>query len=429
MIPGEGSTALQKKVKRFTANSLLQLRLHYLEKPPVGFNVPDHCAWVDENRIEEIQKTCDLPSKLGDVSKVRRQAPVVDTAPPLEECKPLLVNDDTRWKSKVFVTPDVVSDDAAAAAEEVLDDQQVLKKALLILNKLSLTKFEKLSQEFVDTGIGRNPTTLSGAVNMIVDKAQSEPHFSSMYAQLCLFLTKVPMEGAGGRKAFKKLLLSRCQAEFEDEMSNKIAKAIKGIDDPEEQAYHEGIIKKKYLGHMRFIGELYKGDLIKLEVMLFCLGTLLEGYEEEKIECFAKLISTVGFPLEQQSAFVAQSGKPLPQQQLNDCWKKVDEIASEGSSARIKFMLLDLKEMRDKGMLLFHANLLNGCLPTLKLIRRISRFRLDHKTQRRQGDDNCRDPPGSCQGGGPRGSSFLIVSQSLGRHRRPSSVNLGYPQE
>ncbi|KAI2498421.1 Middle domain of eukaryotic initiation factor 4G (eIF4G) [Fragilaria crotonensis] len=197
LIPGEGSTALQKKVKRFTAS---------------------------------------------DVSKVRRQPSVVDTAPPLEECKPLQVNDDTRWKSKVFVNPDVTSDDAAAA--EVLDDQQVLKKALLILNKLSLTKFDKLSQEFVDTGIGRNPTTLSGAVNMIVDKAQSEPHFSSMYAQLCLFLTKVPMEGAGGRKAFKKLLLSRCQAEFEDEMSSKIAKAIKGIDDPEEQAYHEGIIKK-----------------------------------------------------------------------------------------------------------------------------------------------------------------------------------------
>ena len=101
---------------------------------------------------------------------------------------------------------------------------------------------------------------------------------------------------------------------------------------------------------MRFIGELYKGDLIKLEVMLFCLGTLLEGsYEEEKIECFAKLISTVGFPLEQQSASMAQAGKPSPQQKLNACWTKVDELCAEGSSARIKFMLLDLKEMRDNG--------------------------------------------------------------------------------
>lgn len=366
LVPGEGATPLQKKVKRFTAHSLLQLRLNYLDKPLNIFSTPEHCAWIDDNRIEEIQKICDLPSKLGDVSHVRRPPQVKDTAPPLEDCKPLSVNDDTRWKAKVFVAPEDEAQEQntekTSATAVVVDDQQlVLKKALLILNKLSLTKFEKLSQEFVDTGIGLTPTTLSGAVNMIVDKAQSEPHFSSMYARLCFFLTKVPMEGATGKKTFKKLLLSRCQAEFEDEMSNKIAKAIQGIDDPVEQAYHEGIIKKKYLGHMRFIGELYKGDLIKLDIMLFCLGTLLEGYEEEKIECFAKLITTVGFPLEQQSASMAQAGKASSQEKLNECWKKVDEIAAEGSSARIKFMLLDLKEMRDNGTLLFSPPEL-GCV-------------------------------------------------------------------
>ena len=414
LIPGEGSTPRQKAVKRFTARSLLERRLQYLDPPTKDFVAPEHCAWLDANRIDEIQQITNVPSKLGDVSEMRRQSSVKETAPPLEECAPLQKNDETRWKARVFATAATTTTTVAADGTitttpattpiqpEELTDEEVLKKALLILNKLSLTKFEKLSQEFVATGVGRNPITLSGAVNMIVDKAQSEPHFSSMYAQLCLHLTKVPnllvVEGdaaaVGGSsrstnsKAFKKLLLTRCQAEFEEEMSKKIAKAVAGIDDVDEQAYHEGLIKKKYLGHMRFIGELYKGDLIKLEVMLFCLGTLLEGYEEEKIECFAKLMTTVGFPLEQQSAVFAQAGKMTPQEQLNACWKKVDEITCEGSSTRIKFMLLDLKEMRDNGTFVSFFPPDRHAVTILASSHPCFPFRLDHEAQRRKGNDH-----------------------------------------
>jgi translation initiation factor 4G len=375
LLPGEGTTDLQKAVKRWTAPEMLKHRLNYVTPPTTtskddddAWEPPNHCAWVDDNRIEEITNIANTPSKLGDVSRIRRTPTVKETAPALEDCKPLEVNDGTRWKSKVFDGQNK-SEQAGAGDGEVaaVSDDAILKKALLILNKLSLTKFEKLSEEFVNTGIGQNGTTLSGAVNMIVDKAQSEPHFASMYAQLCLYLSKVPMdESVGGKKAFKKLLLSRCQAEFEEEMSTKIIKAMEGITDVDEQAYHEGLLKKKYLGHMRFIGELYKGDLIKLEVMLFCLNTLLldehehddhtenhnqHYYDEEKVECFAKLITTVGFPLEQQSYMYSQAGKPNPQAQLDACWHKVESIAQQQeTSARIKFMLLDLKEMKNNGM-------------------------------------------------------------------------------
>ena len=149
------------------------------------------------------------------------------------------------------------------------------------------------------------------------------------------------------------MLLSRCQQEFEEDINKKVEKAIESVDDTEEKGYKAGLVKKKYLGHMQFIGELYKGDLIRLDVMLFCLKTLLDAYEEEKVECFAKLMTTIGYPLEQQSAILAQSGKPEAQNDLDSCWASVREMrASSETSNRIKFMLQDLTEMKEKGMVL-----------------------------------------------------------------------------
>jgi len=121
---------------------------------------------------------------------------------------------------------------------------------------------------------------------MIVHKAQDKPHFSAMYAQLCLKLSVTPMPfeegkyGAAKKKGrkFKKILLEACQAEFEQDTKTKIAETIKDIPDQEEKEYRAAaIIKKHYLGHMTFIGELFKGNLISVKIMLLCLPVLYEA--------------------------------------------------------------------------------------------------------------------------------------------------------
>jgi len=346
--PGDGKTLLQTSVMRRTTDHLLSLRLNYLDPPADEWDPPAHCSWSnEEERLEEIAKIAQASRQGGDVTenKKHRRGSVKETAPPIEDCKPLEVNNDTRWKSKAFKKGE------DEEKEEELSDDEILKKALLILNKLSLTKFEKLSSEFVATGIDRNKITMEGAVNIVVDKAQSEPHFSSMYAQLCFKLSKkATVLGDVNRKVFRKLLLTRCQKEFEENQAAKIAAAVEGLTDEEEIAYKTGLVKRAYLGHIRFIGELYKGDMIKLEIMLWCLKNLLEDYDEERVECFTKLITTIGYPLEQQSSILAQTGKGGPQKQLHSCWKKVLSMIYGGQvSNRIKFMLLDLVEMRDKG--------------------------------------------------------------------------------
>eukprot|EP00581_Thalassiosira_minuscula_P010352 CAMPEP_0183702842 /NCGR_PEP_ID=MMETSP0737-20130205/811_1 /TAXON_ID=385413 /ORGANISM="Thalassiosira miniscula, Strain CCMP1093" /LENGTH=925 /DNA_ID=CAMNT_0025929519 /DNA_START=277 /DNA_END=3054 /DNA_ORIENTATION=- len=367
MEPGEGKTDAEKAVKRINVDDLLDMRLNCLAAPSSwegedATKPPPACLWDSPTRVSEIEEKAKVGRIGGDVSrndKKKKKPNPNDTAPALEDCKPLEVNDETRWKPKVM--------DGKDAAKPVESKEEVLRQATLILNKLSLTKFDKLSDEFINCGIGRDVECLTGAVGLIVNYAQEQQHFSSMYAGLCLKLSNTPMEGIdeGSKKGkkFKKILLTRCQHEFETDTATKIKEATKGITNEEEIEYHANLIKKHYLGHMRFIGELYKGDLISIKIMLFCLPALLKGenedssneVDEEKVECFSKLMTVIGSSLEQQSEAMKSIGKADAAESLAECWKIVEIMAGkrkeEGPqvSNRIKFMLQDLLEMKAKG--------------------------------------------------------------------------------
>lgn len=375
--PGEGKTDGEKAVKRIDVVDLLAMRLSNLDPPSswegedAATKPPPACLWDSPTRVSDIEAAAAADRIGGDVSqRDKRKGPKGgkpnpnDTAPPLEDCKPLEVNEETRWKAKVMEG----GKEASPAEGEEESKDEILRKATLILNKLSLTKFDKLSDEFINCGIGRDVETLTGAVGLIVNYAQEQQHFSSMYAGLCLKLANTPMEGIDESstkkgKKFKKILLERCQTEFETDTSTKIKDATKDITDAEEIEYHANLIKKHYLGHMRFIGELYKGDLISIKIMLFCLPALLKGdsedtsddVDEEKVECFSKLMTVIGSSLEQQSEAMKSVGKADAADSLAECWRTVEIMAGrrqeEGPhvSNRIKFMLQDLLEMKEKG--------------------------------------------------------------------------------
>jgi hypothetical protein len=364
--PGEGKSDAEKAVKRIDVEDLLEMRLSCVAPPSSWEGIdaskpPAACLWDSPTRISDIEEASNAPRIGGDVSKSDGRSNPNDSAPPLEECKPLQVNDETRWKAKVM-------DGGKEEQAEVADGKdEILRKAMLILNKLSLTKFDKLSDEFISCGIGRDIECLTGAVGLIVNYAQEQQHFSSMYARLCLKIASTPMEGIddGSKKGkkFKTLLLERCQTEFETKTTTKIKEATKGMTNAEEIDYHSNLIKKHYLGHMRFIGELYKGELISIKIMLRCLPSLLIGeneessddIDEEKVVCFTKLMSVIGSSLEQQSNAMKIGGKADAADSLADCWKKVEtmarEIKEDGPkvSNRVKFMLQDLLEMKENG--------------------------------------------------------------------------------
>lgn len=223
----------------------------------------------------------------------------------------------------------------------------VLKKAKSILNKLTLEKFERLSEEFV--GLPFDSVELvAGAIDLIVDKAQRETHFVDIYAELCVKLAATPLAGLGevekGKK-FRRLLLERCQAEFERDDEALLAE-IEAITDVAEREQRCTQIRKIYIGHVYFIGALYRKELLRESIMHHCIQELFGDPDEpddEKIECLAKLMTTVGKQIDHAALEKKESHKFMKAyfKQLKKLTKS-DKLAN-----RIRFLVRDLCDLRD----------------------------------------------------------------------------------
>lgn len=345
-LTGIGSTPAQKAVKRISAKILIMARTKYLEAPAADdngvelFQPHPECQWTDENRTEIIYQSSMKVMELGDVTKTHSaKSKNKDTAPALEDCKPLEVNEETRWKSKAMKNSISAANLAAGVTEEVDDSPEaVANRALLILNKISWTTMDKLTKRLVDeTNLVENEEIRKMLIATLIRKAQSEQHFGPMYAQLCSIISKE-------FKPFKKDLLEQCQGEFETDTAEKIAIATKSETplDAEEIEYRSMLIRRAYVGHIKFLGELYLRDVVKLSVMTYCLEELLKDEtNEENLECFCHLMTTMGEKLVGHSK--KKNSKPFD-------WEPVMLLSkSSNISNRIKFMIQDLLELKDRG--------------------------------------------------------------------------------
>jgi hypothetical protein len=96
-----------------------------------------------------------------------------------------------------------------------------------ILNKITPEKFEKLSDQIVQSGI-ESAELLRGVISLIFDKAVAEPTFCALYARLCVKLSKAlpefpPLEGEDKPMTFRRILLNTCQEEFEGAEKSRAA--------------------------------------------------------------------------------------------------------------------------------------------------------------------------------------------------------------
>eukprot|EP00980_Cylindrotheca_fusiformis_P005926 scaffold1246_cov134-Cylindrotheca_fusiformis.AAC.18 len=328
---GCGKTKEQQRVRRFPARELMRHRLDYLEvTDAVRFTPHKECHWTDKNRIEVIQGSSMKAIELGDVSQGKGKP---ETAPPIEECAPLEVNEETRWKSRAMEKKAVL--DEEDEVEPPQTTEAILGRVRLILNKISLTTLDRLMPSFIETGqVETNEEVRKEVIHLLIQKSQREHHFGPMYAELCARIAKKI-------KPFKKELLEQCQKEFEIDTAHKIAQATEGITDKDEIEYHSLLIRKSYVGHIKFLGELYKRDVVKLAVMTYCLNELIKDEEdEENLECFAHLMTTMG---EKLDVHAKQNNKPFD-------WDDVVQLRnSKKISNRIRFLLQDLLDLKDNG--------------------------------------------------------------------------------
>ena len=229
---------------------------------------------------------------------------------------------------------------------DTTDPAVILMNANLILNKLSVTKFDKLSDEFMSAGLD-SEELMGRAVEMVVKKAQVEEHFCFMYADLCRKITDEWSSGTTENeeslgRTFRVRLLEFCKEEFWRDRIKELEDIRQMSISQEEKDEREILLKKRYTGTMRFIGEIYMKNLVTSSVMQKCIEVLLESHEEETLVCMCKLFRTIGFKLENNDS-------KKKTHKVNDYFDTISKMAAEHSNSRIRFMLKDLVDMRKAG--------------------------------------------------------------------------------
>uniref|UniRef100_A0A670ZVA8 Eukaryotic translation initiation factor 4 gamma 3 n=1 Tax=Pseudonaja textilis TaxID=8673 RepID=A0A670ZVA8_PSETE len=234
---------------------------------------------------------------------------------------------------------------------ESIKTQELFRKVRSILNKLTPQMFNQLMKQVTDLTVDTEER-LKGVIDLVFEKAIDEPSFSVAYANMCrgLVMLKVPMaDKPGSTVNFRKLLLNRCQKEFEkdkadDDVFEKKQKELEAATTPEERTrLHDELeeakdkARRRSIGNIKFIGELFKLKMLTEAIMHDCVVKLLKNHDEESLECLCRLLTTIGKDLDFEKA------KPRMDQYFNQMEKIVKE---RKTSSRIRFMLQDVIDLR-----------------------------------------------------------------------------------
>ena len=247
--------------------------------------------------------------------------------------------------------------------------EMVERKVKGLLNKLTMERFNSISDQIIawanKSEREKDGRTLIQVIMLIFEKATDEATFYEMYARLCRKMMeqinpKVQEDGTknsegktfAGGQLFRKYLLNRCQDDFErgraataaaaatkaneDQAVKEANEKIKGGEESElysEEYYAAAKAKRRGLGLVCFIGELFKLGMLTERIMHECIKKLLanvENPEEEEIESLCKLLTTIGSLLD------TQKGRPY----LDVYFSRMRELTkNKNVNARMMFML------------------------------------------------------------------------------------------
>lgn len=278
---------------------------------------------------------------------------------PAEEVKPL-VPSANRWVPRSRVKKDEVK--TAPDGSIMLDEEDVERKTKSALNKLTLEMFEPITEELLtiakQSRWEEDAKTIKQVISLTFAKACDEPYWSTVYAQFCAkmlkeisddikdvnTLTKTGEPATGGDLA-RRILLATCQSEYEKGWVDKLPTNPDGTPlEPEmmsDEYYAMAAAKRRGLGLVKFIGNLYILNMLNDQVILHCLRDQSKNVvdpSEDALENLAQLIKTVGPRFETSDRNKAA---------LNMIYDNIQQILDNCKiSSRIRFMLMDLQDLR-----------------------------------------------------------------------------------
>ncbi|KAK0195865.1 armadillo-type protein [Armillaria mellea] len=272
-------------------------------------------------------------------------------------------------------------DRRALGANDPDSPDVVDRKVKGLLNKLTMEKFDSLSDQIIawanKSEKEKDGRTLIQVIRLVFEKATDEATWSEMYARLCRKMMeqispKVQDDGikngegipiAGGQ-LFRKYLLNRCQEDFErgwmakeataaaadsKDIEDQASKAAEKKGDAEremtlysEEHYAAQKARRQGPGLIKFIGELFKLQMLTERIMHECVKKLLgnvENPEEEEIESLCKLLTTVGQLLDTSKA----------RAHMDVYFSRMKGLTKNPNIGfRMQFKLLDVLELRER---------------------------------------------------------------------------------
>ncbi|EDQ98129.1 uncharacterized protein LACBIDRAFT_242355 [Laccaria bicolor S238N-H82] len=257
------------------------------------------------------------------------------------------------------------------------------RKVKALLNKLTMQKFDSISDQVIawanKSEKEKDGRTLIQVIRLVFEKAIDEAIWSEMYARLCRKMMeqisfKVQDDGIKatdgkpitGGQLFRKYMLNRCQENFERgwvaKEATAAAAAVKASRDEAAKAvsrqskeggtekvapysdeyYAAQKAKRQGLGLIKFIGELFKLQMLTERIMHECIKKLLgnvENPEEEEIESLRTLLTTVGASLD----------TPRARAYMDVYFSRMKELSkSQNVSSRVQLVLQDIIELRER---------------------------------------------------------------------------------
>uniref|UniRef100_A0A803XVU2 Eukaryotic translation initiation factor 4 gamma 3 n=1 Tax=Meleagris gallopavo TaxID=9103 RepID=A0A803XVU2_MELGA len=322
--------------------------------PSVLGRAAERCAWCTRGPCEQLQHcrgaeaALSIPGCLLNVGP-RRSQPGQRREP--RKIITVCVKEDVHLKKAENAWKPSLKRENQTEDPENVKTQELFRKVRSILNKLTPQMFNQLMKQVTDLTVDTEER-LKGVIDLVFEKAIDEPSFSVAYANMCrcLVTLKVPMaDKPGSTVNFRKLLLNRCQKEFEkdkadDDVFEKKQKELEAATTPEEKTrLHDELeeakdkARRRSIGNIKFIGELFKLKMLTEAIMHDCVVKLLKNHDEESLECLCRLLTTIGKDLDFEKA------KPRMDQYFNQMEKIVKE---RKTSSRIRFMLQDVIDLR-----------------------------------------------------------------------------------
>jgi len=344
---------------KYTIGFMLTMRRVVARAEPASSTVLPQCKQVgsDEDvpdflrRREESEQNGEekwRAARSGDASKNRVQTGAQDAkqsrsdkgAKEVDLAPPKLEVSESSWAAQIAKRK--------ALSKESSDDTFV-KNMRSILNKLTVEKFDTLSDQIIDL-VSQSDRPNHGIpllMQLVFEKATTQHHFINMYVGLCVKLQKwltenERIEAAESQSNFKRVLLNQCQSSFEQYLEPPEGfEGLTGDDLYEAQVKY----KTKMLGNIRLVGELIRHGMLAPKIAIAVASELARddpAVRSERLETLATFLETVGVALD------------------NPSWKHHDELelvfeevvracSDQTIPRRVRCLLQDVLDLRNGG--------------------------------------------------------------------------------